>query len=518
MSFTQRLFHALAQEPERVCAVDHRDDGTTEAWRAGDIRRAAVALARRLMARRDPTGLTVVGVVAGNGASTLIADLACLLAGVASLPLPLAFSRAQAEHLAQKCQLFLVDERGAAVLAERWGLALCQSLRLDRPDYEGADFPFDAPPAPSGRICKIIHTSGTTSRPKGVMLAERGVGAVVEALEARLSPEIHSRYLSLVPLSLLLEQVSAIYLPLLAGGTVHFLPDSVPLLGEAGADPERLLRWLVKVEPTFVVVPPVMVSRIQAQLQRGGELATALWQWLRGPEAPYIVCGGAAVATETLNWLDRHGVSVFQGYGLSENGSVVSVNVPGRNRLGSVGQPLDHARVRIGEGGAIEVWSESLFLGYSGEDPSACAMTADGWLDTGDLGELDAEGFLYVRGRKKHVICLANGRNVCPEQVELNLRLFPAVRDAVVFDDEEHGLVAMLVCEPGLDRAALGAWSAAQFSDIERPGRFWLAEAGAPELADLYTVTGRPRRAEIRQAYRRHVESPAHVHDLIVAV
>ncbi|MFC4161231.1 AMP-binding protein [Chitinimonas lacunae] len=518
MSLTQRLFQALAHQPERIVVVDHRDDGTTGTWRAGDIRRAAVALARRLMARRDPTSLTVVGIVAGNGAATLIADLACLLAGVASLPLPLAFSRAQAEHLAQRCQLFLLDGRGALVLAERWGIEVGQAIRLDHPDYEGADFPFDAPPPPEQRVCKIIHTSGTTSRPKGVMLSERGIGAVVEALEARLSAQLHTRYLSLVPFSLLLEQITGLYLPLLNGGTLHCLPASVPLLGESGAEPDRLLRWLVQVEPTFVAVPPVMITRLQHHLQRGGELAMALWRWLRGESAPYIACGGAALATDTLEWLDRHGISVYQGYGLSENGSVVSVNAPGRNRIGSVGQPLDHAQVRIGEGGTIEVWSESLFLGYSGEDPSACAMTPDGWLDTGDLGELDRDGFLYVYGRRKHVICLANGRNVCPERVELTLRSFPGVHDAVVFDDPDHGLVALLVYEPALDRAALAAWSAGQFSDIERPSRFWLVEAGAASLADCYTVTGRPRRAEIRTAYRQHIENRSHVHDLIVAV
>lgn len=98
----------------------------------------------------------------------------------------------------------------------------------------------------------------------------------------------------------------------------------------------------------------------------------------------HITCGGAAVSIDILNALAEDGIPVFQGYGLSENASVVSMNTAQHQRLGSVGKPLPHVQVRIGADQTIEVKSSSLFSGYSGKDPSACSMSDDGWMDTGD--------------------------------------------------------------------------------------------------------------------------------------
>ncbi|MDT4862741.1 2-succinylbenzoate--CoA ligase [compost metagenome] len=157
--------------------------------------------------------------------------------------------------------------------------------------------------------------------------------------------------------------------------------------------------------------------------------------------------------------------------------------------------------MRISEGGTIEVKSASLFSGYSGLDPSVCDMRDDGWLDTGDLGALDADGYLYVYGRKKNVLCLPNGRNVFPEQVESDLRKFHGVRDAVVFLDQVDGLVALIISEPNLDRGSLEVWSQSQFSDIERPSHLWLIPFDDSSLSTFYTVTDRPKRTEIANLY-----------------
>ncbi|KNH45102.1 AMP-binding protein [Pseudomonas lini] len=502
--FIADLRLALQVNRQKVCAIDCAPTGLEHAavMTYGELESRALNLAAELQRRFDTAAHgdhVVLGIATRNSSDWLIADLACLFAGITALPLPLAFSQSQAEHLAERCDGFLVDAAGERTLAERWMLDFPDS-RLRRISEPALEQPLlREPDGDSDWICKIIHTSGTTSRPKGVRLSTAAVGAVLTSLRQWMPVDAHRSYLSLVPLSLLLEQVTAAYLPLLAGGTVHFLPEDEALLGEPGTSPQRLIEWILRVEPTALTVPPVMLNRFYEQLTEGGAQGEHLSRYLHS--GVHITCGGAAVSIDILHALAEMGIAVFQGYGLSENASVVSMNTLQHQRLGSVGRPLPHVQVRIGTDQTIEVKSSSLFSGYSGKDPSACSMSDDGWMDTGDLGELDADGYLYVRGRKKNVICLPNGRNVSPEQVELEYREYPGVRDAAVFFDEAHGLVALLCVESTPDRDDLASWSARRFSDIERPSRLWLLTKDDPLLEQLYTVTGRPKRADIATVF-----------------
>lgn len=505
MSLSHQLHLQLLRQPEQTACVDHdADGGVRRRLNRCELADAAHGLAAHLQAQfpSDPAAeLPVVGIVIRNSSDWLIADLACLFAHLTSLPLPQAFTRTQAEHLAAKCDFFLVDEAGEAILEQRWGLRPPpgRKLRVDQQEQTPGAAPETPRSAPDGNwICKIIHTSGTTSRPKGVCLTEDAIFATLASLSEALPAECHHRYLSLVPLSLLLEQITALYLPLLYGGAVHFLPETDPLLGEPGGNADRMIDWLILTRPGACTVPPVVTNRLLARLERGdAELA----RYLDSGDAPHITCGGAAVSTEVLTQLAKLGVEVFQGYGLSENASVVSVNTRSANRPGSVGRPLPHVQVRIAEDGGIQIRSASLFSHYSGEDPSACARIGDGWLDTGDLGELDGDGYLFISGRKKNVICLPNGRNVSPEQVELELRQLDGIHDAAVFLDEKDGLVALLHTVETRDAAPWLDWMADNLSDIERPARLWLLPRSHELLGRLYTVTGRPQRGDIARAY-----------------
>lgn len=502
-----QLLAALRSHGDKTCAVDHADVARPLTYR--ELEQRSFALAALLQRRFAPeaTDKTVVmGIATRNTSQWLIADLACLFAGITSLPLPLAFSQAQAENLATHCDGFLVDTAGQKTLDERWLLDL-PADNVIHLDQSFATQPLLQEIPERDWICKIIHTSGTTSSPKGVRLSCSAIAQVLTSLRESMPANAHQRYLSLVPLSLLLEQVTAAYLPLLAGGTVHFLPENEPLLGEPGASPARLTDWILSVKPTAVTVPPVMLNEFLQRLDQENTQARELAAYLT--TSVHITCGGAAVGVDILRALQAKGVQVFQGYGLSENASVVSVNTANLQRLGSVGKPLPHVQVRIGADKTIEVKSTSLFSGYSGRDPSACGMSEDGWMDTGDLGELDSDGYLYVHGRKKNVICLANGRNVSPEQVELEYRKYSGVRDAAVFLDEDHGLVALLCVESEPDRSDLAQWSTRRFSDVERPSKLWLLNLENPLLEQLYTVTGRPKRSEIAEAFAHRFSSSA---------
>lgn len=528
MSLSHQLCQQFLNNPEQVACIDHdADGGIQRQLNRRELANAAHVLADTLQAELRPDLVKqrpVVGIVIRNSSNWLIADLACLFANLTSLPLPQAFTRAQAEHLAAKCDFFLVDEPGEATLEQRWGLqaSAVRKLRVDQLAAAPSAMPASPQLAPDGSwICKIIHTSGTTSRPKGVCLSENALAATLKSLHEALPAECHHRYLSLVPLSLLLEQITALYMPLLAGGTVHFLPETVPLLGEPGGSADRMIDWLMRVRPGACTVPPMVINRLLARLEQGdAELA----RYLRADGAPHITCGGAAVSAEVLARLAELGIAIFQGYGLSENASVVSVNTRTANRHGSVGRALPHVQVRIADDGGIHIRSASQFSHYSGEDPSACAHTADGWLDTGDLGTLDEDGYLFISGRKKNVICLPNGRNVSPEQVELELRQLDGIHDAVVFLDDEDGLVALLHTGEATDTTPWLGWMADNLSDIERPSRLWLLPRGSALLSRLYTVTGRPQRGDIAQAYASRRgnfstnEEHNHEHGRLVAV
>ena len=501
----QSLQQSFTNNQEKVCIVDLVDNqsGPHRALTYSQVEQSSLGLAAELHNRFNSISRRpVIGILARNSSDWVIADLACLLSGSTSLPLPLAFSRAQAEHLAARCDGFLVDAAGARTLKEKWGLDLDDRsvLRLgEAPQASVLDWPTEQR---DDWTCKVIHTSGTTNRPKGVQLKISAIGQVLNSLSEGMPRDAHRSYLSVVPLSLLLEQITAVYMPILCGGTVHFLAESTPLLGEPDATADKIIRWLLAVQPTAMTIPPMMITRFNEIIDADEPIACELYKYLS--TRVHITCGGASVSTDIMRSLESRGVHVFQGYGLSENASVVSMNTSQHQRIGSVGKPLPHVSVRVGADATIEINSPSLFDGYSGDDPSACSFTADGWLDTGDLGSLDEEGYLYVHGRKKNVICLPNGRNVCPEQVEVELRRHEGVQDAAVFLHNEHGVVALIVGEVELEQANLAAWCKEEFSDIERPSAFWIIPPTDPAISELYTVTGRPKRAEIASAYSRY--------------
>ncbi|MEH6559811.1 MAG: AMP-binding protein [Marinobacter sp.] len=499
--FTQALADSFEFNSDRLCVVDLGSAGEPNRLELTyeQVRNAAAAVTGELDRQLGKRDALKVGIVARNSANWVIADIACLLGGYIAVPLPMVFSKAQAEHLAATCDGFLVDATGARTLDEKWGIETDPAKVID---LNAAHVPISTTllrAVKPDTICKVIHTSGTTSRPKGVQITIAALQETLGSLCKAIPAQAHRRYLSMVPLSLLLEQVTAIYLPLLRGGSVHFLPESCPLLGEPGAAPDDLIARLLSVRPTAVTVPPVVIDSIAAMVAGPHKHQSEIMAyWSSGV---HFTCGGAIVSPETLFYLASHGIDVFQGYGLSENTSVVSVNTAEHQRIGSVGKPLEHVQVRIAADNSIEVSSTSLFSGYACADPSSCSFTKDGWLDTGDLGRLDQDGFLFVHGRKKNVLCLPNGRNVSPEQVEADLKEFSGVREAVVFLDKANGLVALIIGDPDLSVQRLSQWTHSAFSDIERPAVLWTLAAEDKSTTKFFTVTGRPKRAEIAETY-----------------
>ncbi|GHG91440.1 AMP-binding protein [Streptomyces lanatus] len=521
MHTLKKTLQALAADERPLVDVLATDGSVARSYSYRRIVGAASAVAAALRthpvrprgprADGDPTdpAQLQVGVVTANAPEFLVADFAVLGAGAAEVVVPLAFTAEQTAAMLADIDVCLVDEAGARRLAE-WGLEKVlppgvepRVLDIEQ-DPSGTDPLF--PDLDAGdRLCKIIHTSGTTSKPKGVCIREAALEELIGSLRAAMPADAYRRYLSLVPMSLLIEQVTAVYLVVCDGGTVALLPPDVPLVGTSSFAPQAVLPHIRAAHPTALVVTPALAEALLTAADgTRAERRDPVTALFGRAAAPLVCCGGAPVDADTLRRLDAHGIAVYEGYGLSENSSVVSWNTPAARRLGSVGAPLAHVRVRTAPDGELLVRSSSLFAGYKGgDDPSGCEVDEDGWLHTGDLAEIE-DGYIWIRGRKKSVIITAAGRNVAPEWVEAQYRSHPAVLAVAVVGDGLPGLHGLFLVDPlaPLDsvRAELDALGRERLSDVERVEVTHLVPADESLHAEFFTVTGRPRRSAVHEA------------------
>lgn len=513
------LEHALDRldSLDAVAVEEMRPSGPPRRHTYGTVLGAAVRTGDAVLAAaegRDATG--TIGILTGNGVEGVVGDLACLLTGVRSVPIPIAFGRDQARHLLSHSIACLVDEQGRKRLAEWGGEAeiLPEGCVIIPISADGGHDPEEiaarvraAAALDEHAICKIVHTSGTTSTPKGVMLRRGAVDDLIDSVTSRVGVEAWQRYVSVVPLSLLVEQVFAVYLTFLAGGTVVFLPEQVKPLGTAGGDVEQVRGLLPAARPTVSLVPPSLVESLAARASATPDATTReLSEALYGREDPMLLfSGGAPVSDEVLRVMWDRGLPVYVAYGLSENGSVATLNGPGLVRLGTVGRPLRHCEVRRSADGELLIRSSSLLSGYLGsDDPTALPLDAEGWLHTGDIAEIDADGYVTITGRLKNIIITSNGRNVSPEWVEAQYKSRPGIEAAAVFGDNMERLVGVFVVRRGVGAdtalAEIRQVNAEVLSEIEQVATAALVEADEAFYAEFFTVTGRPRRKEIRAA------------------
>lgn len=452
-----------------------------------------------------------VGVVCGNTPAFVIADLALVAARAVEVPVPLAFSAEQAASLLEDVDVCLMDAEGRRRMAD-WGQDRvlrpdCALEDLDEDELLAAERPLLLPDADDTADweCKVIHTSGTTSRPKGVRIRARALDALLRSLRTVMPPGAFTRYLSVVPFSLLIEQVTGLYMVLLDGGTLVQLPPATALVGTSAAASYDALPFIAAARPTALVATPALVDAFGTAADSAADAGTPVPLALFGTaDAPLLCCGGAPVHPDLLSRLERHGLPVHEGYGLSENSSVVAWNTPGARRNGTVGRPLPHVRVRLADDGELLVKSTSLFAGYTRDDPSSLMLDADGWLRTGDLARIDEDGFISITGRKKNVIITAGGRNVAPEWVEAQYLQLPFVRAVAVVGDGMAALHGLFVVADGTDlaeaRNAVHEFGKRRLSDVERIAVPHLVTFDEHTYRTYFTVTGRPMRAAIAEA------------------
>ncbi|MEW6705394.1 MAG: AMP-binding protein [Pseudomonadota bacterium] len=456
------------------------DEGV-RTWSPAQLREEVDALAARLQAEKP----RVLATLMDNSAAWVVADAAALQAGVAHLPLPLFFTPEQIAHALRHAgaDALLVPEP----LAARWAGAPARACSVAGQALSLLSLPFPATPLPHGTT-KITFTSGSTGRPKGVCLADAAMRQVADALVQATAPlQIH-RHLCALPFAVLLENIAGLMAPLSQQATCIVLPlQQLGLAGSSSFDAARFDAAVQQHQPHSVILLPQMLRAWTAHLQREGRRAPG--------SLKLVAVGGAAVGASLIEAARAQGIPAFEGYGLSEGASVQTLNLPGADLPGSAGRPLPHARLRIAADGEIEI-AGSLFAGYLG-DPAA----PPGWWPTGDLGTIDAQGFVHVQGRKKHLLITAFGRNVSPEWVEQALHQQPAVAQAAVFGDGQPALSAVLwpayatAPDAALDAAVQAA--NARLPDYARVQHWVRAQAPFDPASGLATANGRPQRGAI---------------------
>lgn len=441
-------------------------------------------------------GGTRYALLADNGPDWIIADLALLKLERFNVPVPGYFTARQLHHVLTDSGIdrILTDEPERLChempdLKVLGGLPGSSLTLLSRP-VAGTPVP-----APAGTV-KVTYTSGSTGQPKGVCLRAAGQMTVGRTL-ATLSPRLGlKRHLCLLPLPTLLENLAGVYAPLLAGTQCIAPPLKTVGMSYGQLDAQQLLGAITRYEPDSLILVPELLRVLVMAAEKG---------W-KPPSLTFLAVGGASVPRDLLVRAHAAGLPAYEGYGLTECTSVVSLNLPGAMRLGSAGRPLPHVSVRIDGHGEIHVRG-ALLLGFLGTTDAAPEEVA-----TGDLGELDNEGFLYVKGRLKNLFITSLGRNVSPEWIESTLLQQAAIGQAVVWGEGlPHPAAIIVPAHADSSDATLSAAIAKAnhiLPDYARIDQWVRADRPFAYADGLLTANGRPRRDAIVARYARDAATP----------
>ncbi len=369
-------------------------------------------------------------------------------------------------------------------------------------------------------LATILYTSGTTGEPKGVMLTHGNFLFNALATLQILPHPTDGLQLNWLPYSHVFARLADHYQPMLAGTTVAI----------SGGLPE-LLDDIAATQPTHLTAVPRFYEKIWAELAAlPAEQRRLRARQLMGDRFLWAISGGAALPREIAEGLSNAGILLLQGYGLTESSPVISVNTPEQNRFGSSGRPIPGIDVAIADDGEVLTRGPHVMAGYWRNEAATREAIVDGWLHTGDLGELDADGYLTITGRKKELIVLSTGKNVAPVAVEGALLTDPLIEQVAVVGDGRPYLAALIVPNFAELRQRLGAADnvlpeelvrrpearelvgrvveqrCAELASWERIKRFALLSRPFSIAADELTPTLKLRRNVIEQRYAGTIE------------
>jgi long-chain acyl-CoA synthetase len=514
-------------------AYAHRRGYRTERWSYGEVLRTARQFARELDTRGIGKGDRIV-LWGDNSAEWAAAFFGCVLRGAVAVPMDRVATNDFAMRVADQVNAkLIVAARQVAGFCGKRDVLVMEELRERVGKHASGVYP--SPEIMRADLLQIVFTSGTTSEPKGVVISHGNVLANLEPIEREIAKYrkyekwVHPlRFLNLLPLSHVFGQFLGLFIPQALGATVIFHNTLSPGEIMEVIDAERV---------SALIAVPRMLTSLRQKLERdldsegnleafqrrfaeaeGKKFTRRMWTF-RDVHGKFgwkfwaFISGGAALDADTEKFWNRLGYAVVQGYGLTETTSLISLNHPFKVGQRSIGKVLPGRELKLDENGEILVRGSNLAAGYwknpslspTEGDTGAAQFTPvggdEGWFRTGDLGELDAEGNLYFKGRRKNVIVTPAGMKIYPEDLEGALRTQPEVRDCVVValpvEGNAEACAVLLIANGSDGRAAVAGANArlAEFQQIRR----WLVW---PDEDFPRTSTEKPKVGEI-EAYAR---------------
>ncbi|MFE2757402.1 AMP-dependent synthetase/ligase [Actinosynnema sp. NPDC059335] len=466
------LLRERVRETPDAEALRHRtgDTWTSLTWTEVAERVRRRALGFRELGVRDEAR---VAIMAATSVDWILTDLAVLAAGGVTTTIYPSSTPEVVSHI--------VRDSGSVLVVADPELAGKVDAKVVTPDWE--------PDAPEGdydamvdeltpdRLATLIYTSGTTGTPKGVELTHDNWLYTAEAIRELgvLTPDdLHFLWL---PMSHAFGKVLQ----------VGMLATGVPTAVDGDVD--RIAANLQQLRPTVVAAAPRIFEKIHqrvvASMREAGGVKAKLFDWalavaehpewttrrriadklvfskLRdrvGGRIKYFVSGSAPLSRPVGEFFDRAGITILEGYGLTESSAASFVNRPGANKLGTVGAPLVGTEVRIADDGEVLIGGRGVMRGYHGLPEETAATLRDGWLHTGDIGELDEAGRLRITDRKKELIKTSGGKYVAPQAVEGLVKAgSPYIGNVLVHGDGRNYCVALVTIDPDLAPADLDA-------------------------------------------------------------
>lgn len=491
-TFYDRFVECAEHWPQNVAVELQRPDGI-ESHSYAELRRMAEALAAWLLKRGIDKGARVA-ILADNHPRWVAAYLGIIAAGATTVPLDTAYRADQVAKLLRDSgsSLLICDQKHLEVAREaiagtdvgivQTDSGLSTNGRAGTPVAPSSEIDFDSifaqhtgdfrpVPREPDDVASLLYTSGTTADPKGVMLTHDNLLAEADAVFAWAHIGPDDAILGVLPLFHVLSQMANLLLPLVAGTRVVYL---------STLNTTELLRALRERNVTaFAVVPQffnLIHERIFKEVQQRGTLARLAFKWLTrfnvscrkfgfnpghvffrrihdlfGRRMRYLVTGGSRFDPQIARDFYGLGIDILQAYGLTETCGGAFVNSPGKNVIGSVGKPLTGVEGKIIDkdtqpsdddspaSGEILIRGPIVMKGYWNRPDATAEVIKDGWLQTGDLGYFDEHGNLFITGRQKDVIILANGKNVYPEEIEAHYLQSPLIKEICVLGLQDGG-------------------------------------------------------------------------------
>lgn len=425
-----------------------------------------------------------------NSPEWVVLDLALLDAKKVNIPIPGFFTNNQVKHLLKDggVQIVLTYE------PEKFNGVIDKEFNLCGKKIYQVALNNSLVNYPVGTV-KVTYTSGTTGEPKGVCLDSLAISSVVHSIAQRSHGSSTDRHFSVLPLTTLLENIGGLYTTLVYGATaIIYTQESIGIVGSTGINPQKFIQTMNESNPTTTIIIPQMLDVMVSMAESHFDYPKSL---------RFVAVGGAPISQNILIRAEEIGIPVYEGYGLSEATSVATVNGPDATKMGTVGKALAHVDLKIASDGEVLI-KGSIFKGYLGDDKYC--LDCDGYLPTGDIGFIDEEGFLTLKGRKKNIFITSFGRNVSPEWVEMELIAQPGLIQAAVFGEGRPWNTAIILANSEVDIDKAVQQANACLPDYAKVSTWYRADEPFSLTNNQLTGTARVKRDVIYQAYQQRIK------------